>query len=113
MPKMSWHLFSSAFCFSPSACGRCASAAADQKDVMDPFQGATPKTAEWKEAAGASVTSPRLRSLLRIGDHLFAVAEAWCIRKKDGASFAGTASVLLHQISDSAKEIPMTDASLF
>ncbi|ESL05570.1 trans-sialidase, partial [Trypanosoma rangeli SC58] len=95
--------------------GSSGAAAADQTDVTDPFKGATPITAQWKEAAGGSVTSLRVSSLVEVDGDVFAVAEAQCSRKEnnqEAVSFTGIASVLLHQISDSAKEILTSDASL-
>ncbi|RNE96688.1 trans-sialidase [Trypanosoma rangeli] len=126
MSSMPRHLFSSALLFLPlcmlSMCFCSAvvvTAKSNSNVAINPFDSTTNVSgAKWKEIgeAGASVTSLRLRSLVRVGEHVFAVAEAQC-KKKEGSeeasSFAGIASVLLHQISDSAKEIPTTDASLF
>ncbi|RNE99092.1 trans-sialidase, partial [Trypanosoma rangeli] len=98
-------------CFSSSGV-----AAGDQEDVSGPFDGMTPIAgAKWEEieVSGASVTSLRVPSLVRVGDDVFAVAEAQCKKEEEDSSFTGIVSVPLNQIDDAAMEIPTTDASVF
>ncbi|KAF5214623.1 hypothetical protein ECC02_012759 [Trypanosoma cruzi] len=83
--------------------------------AVDPFKGTTPISfANWKELkdAGSKITSLRVPGLVKVGDDVFAVAEAQCGEKDGADSCAGIVSKHLN-ISDDSMDISTSDISLF
>ncbi|KAF5215853.1 hypothetical protein ECC02_011419 [Trypanosoma cruzi] len=97
-------------------CGTCGAAAAEQAGAaVDPFKGTTPISfANWKEFKedGGKITSLRVPGLVKVGDDVFAVAEAQCGEKDGAGSCAGIVSKHLN-ISDDSMDISTSDISLF
>ncbi|RNF00503.1 trans-sialidase [Trypanosoma conorhini] len=98
-------------------CGNSGAAAANQEDVMDPFAATTEiHGAAWEGvgAAAQSVPSLRVPSLVAVGEDVFAVAEAHCM-KQDGEAgcVTGIASKHLKEtVEGAAMEISAADTSL-
>ncbi|RNC60154.1 sialidase-like protein [Trypanosoma cruzi] len=96
-------------------CGAAAAEGSDPRNTIDPFKGTTSISfANWREFDEASreITSLRVPGLVKVGDDVFAVAEAQC-REKDGTgSCAGIVSKHL-DVSGSAMDISTSDISCF
>ncbi|RNF06796.1 trans-sialidase [Trypanosoma cruzi] len=97
-------------------CGACGAAAVEQAGAaVDPFKGTTPISfANWKELKedGSKITSLRVPGLVKVGDDVFAVAEAQCGEGNGAGSCAGIVSKHLDIRSDSM-DISTSDISLF
>ncbi|EKG01146.1 trans-sialidase, putative [Trypanosoma cruzi] len=97
-------------------CGACGAAAVEQAGAaVDPFKGTTPISfANWKEfnEDGSKITSLRVPGLVKVGDDVFAVAEARCGEGNGAGSCAGIFSKHLDIRSDSI-DISTSDMSLF
>ncbi|PBJ77806.1 trans-sialidase [Trypanosoma cruzi cruzi] len=94
-------------------CGSGA-ATAEQGNVkaVDPFKGTSPISfANWKESGG-KITSLRVPGLVKVGNDVFAVAEAQCGEENGASSCAGIVSKHLN-ISGDSMDISMSDMSLF
>ncbi|RNE99583.1 trans-sialidase, partial [Trypanosoma conorhini] len=116
MPR---HLFSSALLIISLliCCGNSGASASDQRDAMDPFAGTTDiPAAAWEGVGDAaqSVTSLRVPSLVAVGEDVFAVAEAHCMKQDEGAGcVTGIASKRLEQTAEgAAMEISAADTRL-
>ncbi|ESS63130.1 trans-sialidase [Trypanosoma cruzi Dm28c] len=97
-------------------CGTGGAATAEEaRAAVDFFKGTTPISfANWKEfnEDGSKITSLRVPGLVKVGDDVFAVAEARC-GEKDGADIcAGIVSKHLN-IIDGPMDILTSDISLF
>ncbi|EKG01319.1 trans-sialidase, putative, partial [Trypanosoma cruzi] len=80
--------------------------------AVDPFKGTSPISfANWKESGGR-ITSLRVPGLVKVGDDVFAVAEAQCGEKDGAGSSTGIVSKHLN-ISDDPMDISTSDISLF
>ncbi|KAF8280854.1 putative trans-sialidase, Group VIII [Trypanosoma cruzi] len=80
--------------------------------AVDPFKGTSPISfANWKEFGGR-ITSLRFPGLVKVGDDVFAVAEAQCGEKDGAGSSTGIVSKHLN-ISDDPMDISTSDISLF
>ncbi|KAF8277738.1 putative trans-sialidase, Group V [Trypanosoma cruzi] len=103
-PNMSRRVFTSAvlLLFLMMWCGTGGAAASDEQSDEAKFQ--------WKGITDGDVTVDSLGapSLLKVGNDVFAVAEAQC--KKDGKGFTGIASQLLSMGKGKAKEEVLEDA---
>ncbi|PWU99942.1 putative trans-sialidase, Group VII [Trypanosoma cruzi] len=116
-PNMSRHYFCSAVLLLVvmMCCGSGAVHAEQAGATVDPFKGKTsiPLT-NWKEfnEAGRKITSLRVPGLVKVGEDVFAVAEAQCGEEKGAGSCAGIVSKHLN-ISGSALDISTSDTSLF
>ncbi|RNF08839.1 putative trans-sialidase [Trypanosoma cruzi] len=122
---MSRHLFTSAVLFllvvMMTCCGSGAAAADGSKtrNAIDPFTVTTPASfANWKEfnEDGSKITSLRVPGFVKVGDDVFAIAEARC--KDEGkcseVGFTGIASKYLVLNGDSGPtEFSTADASVF
>ncbi|RNC38918.1 trans-sialidase, partial [Trypanosoma cruzi] len=98
-------------------CDRGAAAAGGSKtrNAIDPFKGTTSISfANWKEVNGdgREITSLRVPGLVKVGDDVFAVAEAQCGEEKEVGSCAGIVSKHLN-ISGYSMDISTSDVSLF
>ncbi|RNC42904.1 sialidase-like protein, partial [Trypanosoma cruzi] len=97
-------------------CGTGGAAHAEQAGAaVDPFKEMTPISfANWRELKeeGREITSLRVSGLVKVGDDVFAVAEARCGEKDGAGSCAGIVSKHLN-ISDDSMDISMSDISLF
>ncbi|KAF5215855.1 hypothetical protein ECC02_011421 [Trypanosoma cruzi] len=117
-PNMSRRVFASAVLLlfvMMMCCGSGAAAAEQAGAAVDPFKGTTPISfANWKEFkdAGREITSLRVPGLVKVGDDVFAVAEAQCGEKDGADSCAGIVSKHLN-ISDDSMDISTSDISLF
>ncbi|EKG04946.1 trans-sialidase, putative, partial [Trypanosoma cruzi] len=83
--------------------------------AFDPFKGTTPISfANWKELKedGSKITSLRVPGLVKVGDDVFAVAEAQCGEKDGAGSCAGIVSKHL-DIKGDPMDISTSDISLF
>ncbi|KAF8302167.1 putative trans-sialidase, Group VIII [Trypanosoma cruzi] len=117
-PNMSRRVFASAvlLLFAMMMCCGSGAAAAEQAGAaVDPFKGTPPISfANWKEFkdAGREITSLRVPGLVKVGDDVFAVAEAQCGERNGAGSCAGIVSKHLN-ISDDSMDISTSDISLF
>ncbi|PWU95726.1 putative trans-sialidase, Group VIII [Trypanosoma cruzi] len=121
-PKMSRHVFTSTvlllFVVMMVRCSTCGAAAAEgsnPRNAIDPFTVTTPVSfANWKEfnEAGSQITSLRVPGLVKVGNDVFAVAEARCGERNGAGSYAGIVSKHL-DISDDSMDISASDVSLF
>ncbi|KAF5215549.1 hypothetical protein ECC02_011754 [Trypanosoma cruzi] len=116
-PNMSRHVFTSAVLLlvMMMCCGSGAAHAEQAGAAVDPFKGTTPISfANWKEfnEAGGKITSLRVPGLVKVGDDVFAVAEAQCGEKDGADSCAGIVSKHLN-ISDDPMDISTSAVSLF
>ncbi|RNC40310.1 sialidase-like protein [Trypanosoma cruzi] len=97
-------------------CGTGGAAHAEQAGAaVDPFKEMTPISfANWRELKeeGREITSLRVSGLVKVGDDVFAVAEARCGEKDGAGSCAGIVSKHL-DISDGPMDISTSDISLF
>ncbi|RNC41160.1 trans-sialidase [Trypanosoma cruzi] len=96
-------------------CDRGAAAVEQAGDAVDPFTGTTSISfANWKEVNGngREITSLRVPGLVKVGDDVFAVAEAQCGERNGASSCPGIVSKHL-DISDDSMDISMLDISLF
>ncbi|RNC39876.1 sialidase-like protein [Trypanosoma cruzi] len=120
MPNMSRHVFTSAVLLLLvllMCCGTgwVAAAGGKTRNTIDPFKGrASISFANWKEfnEDGGKITSLRVPGLVKVGDDVFAVAEAQCGEKDGAGSCPGIVSKHLN-ISGSAMDISTSDLSLF
>ncbi|EAN85468.1 trans-sialidase, putative [Trypanosoma cruzi] len=118
-PNMFRHHFCSAvlllfvvMCFGS---GGAAAAGGNPRNAIDPFKGTTSISfANWKEFKedGREITSLRVPGLVKVGDDVFAVAEAQCREKNGADSSAGIVSKHL-DISGDSMDILTSDISLF
>ncbi|PWU90531.1 putative trans-sialidase, Group VIII [Trypanosoma cruzi] len=93
-------------------CGSGAVKAEQAGAAVDPFKGTSPISfANWKESGGR-ITSLRVPGLVKVGDDVFAVAEAQCGEKDGAGSSTGIVSKHLN-ISDDPMDISTSDVSLF
>ncbi|KAF8304584.1 putative trans-sialidase, Group VIII [Trypanosoma cruzi] len=119
-PNMSRRVFTSAVLLLVvmMCCGTCGAAAAEgsnPRNAIDPFTVTTPVSfANWKELKeeGSKITSLRVPGLVKVGDDVFAVAEAQCGERNGADSCAGIVSKHLDIRSDSM-DISTSDVSLF
>ncbi|KAF8281587.1 putative trans-sialidase, Group VIII, partial [Trypanosoma cruzi] len=120
-PNMSRRVFTSAVLLVlvmwMICCDRGAAAAggSNPRNNIDPFKGTTSISfANWKEfkKAGSKITSLRVPGLVKVGDDVFAVAEAQCGERNGAGSCAGIVSKHL-DISDDSMYISTSDISLF
>ncbi|RNE96068.1 putative trans-sialidase [Trypanosoma cruzi] len=98
-------------------CGSGAAAADGSKtrNAIDPFTVTTPVSfANWKEfkEEGSKITSLRVPGLFKVGDDVFAVAEAQYGKRNGAGSCAGIVSKHLN-ISGYSMDISTSDISLF
>ncbi|EAN90742.1 putative trans-sialidase, Group VII [Trypanosoma cruzi] len=119
-PNMSRHHFYSAvlllfvvmMCFGS---GAASAGGRNPRNTIDPFKGtASIPLANWRgfKEAGSKITSLRVPGLVKVGDDVFAVAEAQCGEESGAGSCAGIVSKHL-DISDDSMDISMSDISLF
>ncbi|RNC42170.1 sialidase-like protein [Trypanosoma cruzi] len=94
--------------------GWVAAAGGETRNTIDPFKRASISFANWKEfnEDGGEITSLRVPGLVKVGDDVFAVAEAQCGDGNGAGSCAGIVSKHLN-ISDDSMDISMSDISLF
>ncbi|EKG00651.1 trans-sialidase, putative, partial [Trypanosoma cruzi] len=117
-PNMSRRVFTSAVLLLVivMCCGACGAAAVEQAGAaVDPFKGTTPISfANWKEfnKDGSKITSLRVPGLVKVGNDVFAVAEAQCGERSGAGICAGIVSKHLDIRSDSM-DISTSDMSLF
>ncbi|EAN96240.1 trans-sialidase, putative [Trypanosoma cruzi] len=116
-PDMSRHLFCTAvLLIVVMICCGCGAAHAEQAGAtVDPFTGTTPISfANWKgfNEARRKITSLRAPGLVKVGEDVFAVAEAQCGEEKGAGRRAGIVSKHLN-ISDDPMDILTSDISLF
>ncbi|KAF8302221.1 putative trans-sialidase, Group VIII [Trypanosoma cruzi] len=117
-PNMSRRVFASAVLLlfvMMMCCGSGAAAAEQAGAAVDSFKRTTPISfANWKEFKedGGKITSLRVPGLVKVGDDVFAVAEAQCGEKDGAGSCAGIVSKHLN-ISDDSMDISTSDISLF
>ncbi|PWU82955.1 putative trans-sialidase, Group VII [Trypanosoma cruzi] len=119
-PNMSRHVFTSAVLLlvvmmMMMCCGTGGAAAVEQsRAAVDFFKGTTPISfANWKDFEdGSKITSLRVPGLVKVGDDVFAVAEARCGEKDGADSCAGIVSKHLN-IIDGPMDILTSDISLF
>ncbi|KAF8279265.1 putative trans-sialidase, Group VIII [Trypanosoma cruzi] len=118
-PNMSRRVFTSAvllllavmMCFGTDGAAHAEQAGA----AFDPFTGTTSISfANWREFKedGGEITSLRVPGLVKVGDDVFAVAEAQCGERNGADSCAGIVSKHLN-ISDDLMDISTSDISLF
>ncbi|RNC41651.1 sialidase-like protein [Trypanosoma cruzi] len=96
-------------------CGSGAAHAEQTGAAVDPFTGTTSiPLANWKESneAGRKITSLRVSGLVKVGEDVFAVAEAQCGEENGSGRRAGIVSKHLN-ISDDPLDISTSDISLF
>ncbi|RNF05586.1 sialidase-like protein [Trypanosoma cruzi] len=96
-------------------CGSGAVKAEQAGAAVDPFKGTSPISfANWKEfnEAGRKITSLRVPGLVKVGDDVFAVAEAQCGEKDGAGCCAGIVSKHL-DIKGDPMDISTSDISLF
>ncbi|KAF8304417.1 putative trans-sialidase, Group VIII [Trypanosoma cruzi] len=116
-PHMSRRVFASAallLLLVVMMCCGSGAATAEQGNVkaVDPFKGTSPISfANWKESGG-KITSLRVPGLVKVGNDVFAVAEAQCREENGASSCAGIVSKHLN-ISGDSMDISMSDISLF
>ncbi|PBJ77751.1 trans-sialidase [Trypanosoma cruzi cruzi] len=116
-PNMSRRVFASAallLLLVVMMCCGSGAATAEQGNVkaVDPFKGTSPISfANWKESGG-KITSLRVPGLVKVGNDVFAVAEAQCGEENGASSCAGIVSKHLN-ISGDSMDISMSDISLF
>ncbi|EAN85597.1 putative trans-sialidase, Group VII [Trypanosoma cruzi] len=118
-PNMSRRVFTSAafFLVAMVCCvtGWAAAAEGKTRNTIDLFEGTPPISfGNWKElkAEGSKITSLRVPGLVKVGDDVFAVAEALCGEKDGAGSCPGIVSKHLN-ISDDSMDISTSDISLF
>ncbi|PBJ78230.1 trans-sialidase [Trypanosoma cruzi cruzi] len=118
-PHMSRRVFTSAVLLLlviVMCCGACGAAAVEQAGAaVDPFKGTTPISfANWKELKedGSKITSLRVPGLVKVGDDVFAVAEAQCGERSGAGICAGIVSKHL-DIRSGSMDISTSDISLF
>nr|AAD13334.1 sialidase homolog [Trypanosoma cruzi] len=114
---MSRHLFCTAvLLIVVMICCGCGAAHAEQAGAtVDPFTGTTPISfANWKgfNEARRKITSLRAPGLVKVGEDVFAVAEAQCGEENGAGSCAGIVSKHLN-ISGDPMDISTSDISLF
>ncbi|EKF99919.1 cysteine peptidase C, partial [Trypanosoma cruzi] len=97
-------------------CGTCGAVKVEQAGAaVDPFKGTTPISfANWKELKedGSKITSLRVPGLVKVGDYVFAVAEAQYGERSGAGSCAGIVSKHL-DIRSGSMDILTSDISLF
>ncbi|KAF8299799.1 putative trans-sialidase, Group VIII [Trypanosoma cruzi] len=96
-------------------CGSGGAHAEQAGVAVDPFKGTTPISfANWREfnEDGGKITSLRVPGLVKVGDDVFAVAEAQCGEKDGAGSCAGIVSKHL-DIKGDSMDILTSDISLF
>ncbi|PWU85552.1 putative trans-sialidase, Group VIII [Trypanosoma cruzi] len=116
-PNMSRRVFTSAVLLlvMMMCCGSGAAAVEQAEAAVDPFKGTTPISfANWKEFKedGSKITSLRVPGLVKVGDDVFAVAEAQCGEKDGAGCCAGIVSKHL-DIKGDPMDISTSDISLF
>ncbi|KAF5218587.1 hypothetical protein ECC02_008506 [Trypanosoma cruzi] len=118
-PNTSWHVFTFAvlllFVVMWVCCGSGGAHAEQAGAAVDPFKGTTPISfANWREfnEDGGKITSLRVPGLVKMGDDVFAVAEAQCGEKDGAGSCAGIVSKHL-DIKGDSMDILTSDISLF
>ncbi|KAF5214807.1 hypothetical protein ECC02_012556 [Trypanosoma cruzi] len=117
-PNMSRHVFTSAVLLLVVVLMCCGSGGAHAEQAgaaVDPFTGTTPISfANWREfnEDGGKITSLRVPGLVKMGDDVFAVAEAQCGEKDGAGSCAGIVSKHL-DIKGDSMDILTSDISLF
>ncbi|ESS61206.1 trans-sialidase [Trypanosoma cruzi Dm28c] len=119
-PNMSRRVFTSAVLLLLVIVMCCGSGAAeepssDPRNIVDPFKGTTPISfANWKELKedGSKITSLRVPGLVKVGDDVFAVAEAQYGERNGAGICAGIVSKHLN-ISGDSMDILTSDISLF
>ncbi|EAN97530.1 putative trans-sialidase, Group VIII [Trypanosoma cruzi] len=118
-PNTSWHVFTFAvlllFVVMWVCCGSGGAHAEQAGAAVDPFKGTTPISfANWREfnEDGGKITSLRVPGLVKVGDDVFAVAEAQCGEKDGAGSSAGIVSKHL-DIKGDSMDILTSDISLF
>ncbi|PWV05326.1 putative trans-sialidase, Group VIII [Trypanosoma cruzi] len=95
--------------------GEAAAAGGGKSSIaINPFTGTTRIDANWMEfnETGSKITSIRVPGLVKVGDDVFAVAEAQCGEGNGAGSCAGIVSKHLN-ISDDSMDISTSDISLF
>ncbi|RNC56580.1 sialidase-like protein [Trypanosoma cruzi] len=96
-------------------CGSGGAHAEQAGAAVDPFKGTTPISfANWREfnEDGGKITSLRVPGLVKMGDDVFAVAEAQCGEKDGAGTCAGIVSKHL-DIKGDSMDILTSDISLF
>ncbi|EKG08774.1 trans-sialidase, putative, partial [Trypanosoma cruzi] len=119
-PNMSRHLFYSVVLLLLVVMTFCGTGGADAEGqqsgaAFDPFKGTTPISfANWKELKedGSKISSLRVPGLVKVGDDVFAVAEAQCGEKDGAGCCAGIVSKHL-DIKGDPMDISTSDISLF
>ncbi|EKG06755.1 trans-sialidase, putative, partial [Trypanosoma cruzi] len=117
-PNMSRRVFASAvllFLVIWICCGSGAAAVEQAGAAVDPFKGTKSISfANWREfkESGGKITSLRVPGLVKVGDDVFAVAEAQCGERNEAGSCAGIVSKHL-DISGYSMDISTSDISLF
>ncbi|EAN90869.1 putative trans-sialidase, Group VIII [Trypanosoma cruzi] len=118
-PNMSRRVFTSAvlllFVVMWVCCGSGGAHAEQAGAAVDPFKGTTPISfANWREfnEDGGKITSLRVPGLVKMGDDVFAVAEAQCGEKDGAGTCAGIVSKHL-DIKGDSMDILTSDISLF
>ncbi|KAF8276444.1 putative trans-sialidase, Group VII [Trypanosoma cruzi] len=119
-PNMSRYLFYSVVLLLLVVMMFCGTGGADAEGqpsgaAFDPFKGTTPISfANWKEFKedGSKITSLRVPGLVKVGDDVFAVAEARCGERSEAGCCAGIVSKHL-DIRSGSMDISTSDISLF
>ncbi|KAF8290805.1 putative trans-sialidase, Group VII [Trypanosoma cruzi] len=96
-------------------CGAAAAGGSKTRNTIDPFKGKTSISfANWKEfnEDGGKITSLRVPGLVKMGDDVFAVAEAQCGEKDGAGRCAGIVSKHL-DIKGDSMDILMSDMNCF
>ncbi|RNC44578.1 sialidase-like protein [Trypanosoma cruzi] len=96
-------------------CGSGTATAEQAGAAVDPFTGTSPISfANWREfkESGGKITSLRVPGLVKVGNDVFAVAEALCGEKDGAGCCAGIVSKHLN-ISGDSMDILTSDISLF
>ncbi|RNC44991.1 trans-sialidase [Trypanosoma cruzi] len=116
---MSRHVFASAVLLLLvviMCCGGAVAAGGSKtRNTIDLFKGTKPISfANWKEVNGdgREITLLRVSGLVKVGDDVFAVAEAQCGERNGASSWPGIVSKHLN-ISDDPLDISTSDTSLF